>query len=89
LSETGTLCLLVEGVAGGAGEQIPDHVIIESAMTDRTQSIRNTPDKPAKKPYKSPRILSRELLEAVASGCTPSPPAKTNSGICPNGPINS
>ena len=43
----------------------------------------------AKKPYERPRILSREVLEAVAGVCAPSPPAKSNAGTCPMGPISS
>jgi len=42
-----------------------------------------------RKPYARPRILSRELLEAVAAVCAPSPPAKQNPGVCPSGPISS
>lgn len=42
-----------------------------------------------KKRYEAPRILSRESLEAQASVCAPSPPAKSNPGFCPRGPINS
>ena len=39
--------------------------------------------------YERPRILSREPLEAVAAVCAPSPPAKSNPGVCPSGPISS
>jgi len=39
--------------------------------------------------YERPRILSREPLEAVAAVCAPSPPAKSNPGLCPQGPISS
>jgi hypothetical protein len=39
--------------------------------------------------YERPRILSRESLEAVAAVCAPSPPAKSNPGVCPSGPISS
>jgi len=42
-----------------------------------------------RRPYVRPRILSRELLEAVAAVCAPSPPAKQNPGVCPSGPISS
>jgi hypothetical protein len=45
-----------------------------------------TPDKPR---WETPRILVREPLEAVASVCSPSPPAKANPGACPSGPISS
>lgn len=42
-----------------------------------------------RRPYERPRILSREPLEAVAAVCAPSPPAKSNPGFCPQGPISS
>jgi hypothetical protein len=42
-----------------------------------------------KRLYERPRILSREPLEAVAAVCAPAPPAKSNPGICPSGPISS
>lgn len=42
-----------------------------------------------RKPYQRPRILSRELLEAVAAVCAPNPPAKQNPGVCPSGPLSS
>jgi hypothetical protein len=43
----------------------------------------------ARRPYQPPRILSREPLESVAAVCAPSPPAKSNPGLCPSGPISS
>jgi hypothetical protein len=44
----------------------------------------------AEKPrWTAPRILSREPLEAVAAVCSPAPPAKSNPGLCPSGPISS
>jgi hypothetical protein len=43
----------------------------------------------SKKPYRRPEILYREHLEAMAALCVPSPPAKTNPGQCPSGPIAS
>jgi len=39
--------------------------------------------------YSPPRILYRQPLEAMASVCAPSPPAKGNPGFCPQGPISS
>jgi hypothetical protein len=42
-----------------------------------------------KKPYRRPEILYREKLEAMAALCVPTPPAKTNPGQCPSGPIAS
>ena len=46
-------------------------------------------DSSSKKPYRRPEILYREKLEAMAALCVPSPPAKTNPGQCPSGPIAS
>ena len=43
----------------------------------------------AKRRYTAPRILYREPLEAMAAVCAPSPPAKSNPGFCPQGPISS
>jgi hypothetical protein len=42
-----------------------------------------------RRPYERPQILSREPLEAVAAVCSPAPPAKSNPGTCPSGPISS
>ncbi len=42
-----------------------------------------------RRPYQSPRILYREPLEAMAAVCAPTPPAKSNPGFCPQGPISS
>ncbi|MCB1822950.1 MAG: hypothetical protein KDI73_15420, partial [Candidatus Competibacteraceae bacterium] len=41
----------------------------EDAMPDPTRVTRDTADKPAKKSYEPPRILSRERLEAIAALC--------------------
>jgi hypothetical protein len=59
-----------------------------------TDDARHAPDEPVadaagRKPYEAPRILSREPLEAVAALCSPTPPAKANLGLCPQGPISS
>ena len=43
----------------------------------------------ARRPYAAPRVLSREPLESVAAVCSPAPPAKSNPGLCPSGPISS
>jgi len=43
----------------------------------------------AKRPYQRPRILHRQPLEVMASVCAPRPPAKSNHGLCPQGPISS
>jgi len=43
----------------------------------------------ARKRYETPRILSREPLEVMAAVCAPTPPSKSNPGLCPRGPINS
>jgi hypothetical protein len=42
-----------------------------------------------RRPYQSPRILFREPLESMAAVCAPAPPAKSNTGFCPSGPISS
>lgn len=39
-------------------------------MPDPTRATCDTADKPAKKSYEPPRILSRERLEAVAALCS-------------------
>ena len=44
---------------------------------------------PEREPYEAPRIVYREPLEAVATACTPAPPAKGSPGACPMGPISS
>lgn len=49
-------------------------------MTDQTQAIRDTANKPGKKPYEPPRILSRERMEAVAGGG-----CGKDAGSCPYG----
>lgn len=43
----------------------------------------------AKKKYQTPKILSREPLEAMAALCRPTPPGKATVGACPRGPISS
>jgi len=55
-------------------------------MTDEQAT---KPDMGKKKPYDPPRILSREPLEAMAAVCAPTPPAKSNPFVCPQGPISS
>ncbi|MGB8223494.1 MAG: hypothetical protein WCF10_12995, partial [Polyangiales bacterium] len=42
-----------------------------------------------REPYEAPRIVYREPLEAVATTCLPTPPAKGTPGSCPLGPIAS
>lgn len=42
-----------------------------------------------RKAYEPPVIVSREPLEAMAAVCSPAPPAKSNPGVCPQGPISS
>lgn len=39
--------------------------------------------------YEAPQILYREPLEAVATTCTPAPPAKGSFVACPTGPLQS
>ena len=51
------------------------------------RSITQAPE--VRRRYEAPRILYREPLEAMAAVCAPSPPAKSNPGFCPQGPISS
>lgn len=46
-------------------------------------------DPPRRARYQPPAILSREKLEVIAAVCVPSPPAKGDPGMCPQGPISS
>lgn len=57
-------------------------------MQDQDRPPASEPAK-KRKPYTPPRILSREPIEAMAAVCAPTPPAKSNPGLCPRGPINS
>lgn len=56
---------------------------------DREQKESSASEPSRKKPYRRPEILYREPLEAMAALCTPSPPAKSNLGMCPTGPVSS
>ncbi len=56
-------------------------------MTVRQSKPANEPME-RRKPYQSPRILSREPLEAMANICRGGT-AKANPGACRLGPINS
>jgi hypothetical protein len=56
-------------------------------MEDRRTTATGEPA--ARRPYERPRILSREVLEAVAAVCAPAGVAKGNPGLCPSGPISS
>ena len=42
----------------------------------------------SKRPYRSPRILSRERIEAMAASCL-QPGSKPDPVLCPSGPIQS
>ncbi|HEX9944550.1 MAG TPA: hypothetical protein VGG03_21270 [Thermoanaerobaculia bacterium] len=55
----------------------------------KPHSTHETAGPRPKRPYERPCILSREPLEAVAAVCAPAPPAKSNPGLCPSGPISS
>ncbi|HKP88145.1 MAG TPA: hypothetical protein VJZ26_18715 [Blastocatellia bacterium] len=44
---------------------------------------------PQRKSYERPQVIYRAPLEAMAVVCAPSPPAKSNPGVCPSGPISS
>jgi hypothetical protein len=57
---------------------------------ERTEDTAGPPaGDAARPPYEPPRILWREPLEAAAAVCAPAPPAKSNPGLCPQGPISS
>jgi hypothetical protein len=58
-------------------------------MNQHEQSDRVGEVPKSRKPYAAPAILSREPLEVMAAICSPHPPAKSNPGLCPSGPINS
>jgi hypothetical protein len=58
-------------------------------MISRQHPAAETDGTSARRPYAPPRILFREPLEAMASICSPSPPAKADRGHCPTGPISS
>jgi len=55
----------------------------------RTTTTGENEGTAARRPYERPRILSREILEAVAAVCSPAGVAKGNPGLCPSGPISS
>jgi len=57
--------------------------------SEKPRESRSSKAPASKKPYRRPEILYREKLEAMAALCVPSPPAKTNPGMCPSGPIAS
>jgi hypothetical protein len=57
------------------------HPNVDQAQTETPRGARRA--------YAPPRILHREPLEAIAAVCAPAPPAKTNPGFCPMGPISS
>jgi len=56
---------------------------------DRRSVPAEAPNAGGRLPYRRPQILSREPLEVMASVCAPSPPAKSNPIVCPQGPISS
>lgn len=58
-------------------------------MEDRSTAASGNGETGARRPYERPRILSREILEAVAAVCAPAGVAKGNPGLCPSGPISS
>lgn len=75
------------GDPGAAAPASPAAVAEFLAAAAPTPS--EAPATPERRPYEPPRILFREPLEAMASICTPHPPAKANKGLCPMGPISS
>ncbi|MGB8332795.1 MAG: hypothetical protein WCE62_21905 [Polyangiales bacterium] len=53
------------------------------------KSSSNPTESTERQPYETPRVVYREDLEAVATACTPAPPAKGSPGACTDGPISS
>jgi hypothetical protein len=64
-----------------------DHQKRSSPATDDTQIAPESGSR--KKAYEKPQVVYRAPLEAMAAVCAPSPPAKSNPGFCPQGPISS
>jgi hypothetical protein len=56
---------------------------------EREDHEHRQPGGGGRRPYHRPRILDRQPLEVMASVCAPTPPAKSNPGLCPQGPISS
>ena len=54
-----------------------------------TSKDRARAENSRKNSYEKPRVVYRAPLEAMAVVCAPSPPAKSNPGVCPSGPISS
>lgn len=61
----------------------------EGTPEELATAAEEAPPSDRRRPYRAPRILSREPLESVAAVCAPAPPAKSNPGLCPSGPISS
>jgi hypothetical protein len=61
----------------------------DGTVEERADGGEPKADGGGRRPYSAPRILSREPLESVAAVCAPTPPAKSNPGVCPQGPISS
>lgn len=56
--------------------------------TEETDAAEPDP-REGKKAYEKPQVIYRAPLEAMAAVCAPAPPAKSNPGLCPQGPISS
>jgi hypothetical protein len=67
-----------------------EHEDRSSSTDERHTSPSSMPESgTARKAYEKPQIIYRAPLEAMASVCAPSPPSKSNPGLCPQGPISS
>jgi len=55
----------------------------------KQKKISSQSDQSEREPYVAPRIVYREPLEAVATSCQPSPPAKGTQLACSEGPLSS
>jgi len=71
-----------------SGDANPSHAAA-STVAAAAPPAPQLPEEPGRRPYQPPQILFREPLEAMAAICTPHPPAKSNKGLCPMGPISS
>ncbi len=55
----------------------------------KTEQSESDSESVEREPYETPRVVYREPLEAVATVCTPAPPAKSTVMVCSSGPISS
>jgi hypothetical protein len=85
-SDSGPLALATPAAAEAPETPPP---VAPASPAPGTAAAPAVPQSAGRRPYQAPRILFREPLEAMASICSPHPPAKANKGACPMGPISS